>query len=45
MNVNFHLAEFGGHRQCGNGDIMILNFCVILQDHLIKRSCDLKGKR
>ena len=29
-------AKFGGHRQCGSGDIMVLVCHVISQDHVIK---------
>ena len=32
----YHLAKFVGHRYCGCGDIIILVFQMILQDHVIK---------
>ena len=40
IKVNYHPAAFGGHRYCGSGYMMILVCHVILQDHVIKRSCD-----
>ena len=33
-------CKFSGHRHSGSEDIMILVCHVILQDHLIKSSCD-----
>ena len=38
--LSYHPAEFGGHRHFVSGDIMILVCHVILQDHVIKGSCD-----
>ena len=38
------LAKFFGHRDRGSRDIMILTFCVISQDHVIKGSCNFMGK-
>ena len=29
---------------CGSGDIMVLNWHVILQDHVIKQSCDFMSR-
>ena len=40
MKVSYHPANFGGHRQCGSGDIMVLVCHVISQDHLINGSSD-----
>ena len=37
-------AKFGGHRQCSSGDIIVLVFHVISQDHAIKGSCDFMGR-
>ena len=36
MKLSYHLAKFGSHRHCGSGDIMILVYHVISQDHKIK---------
>ena len=44
MKVSYHPANFGGHRQCGSGDIMVLVCHVISQDHLINGSYDFVGR-
>ena len=36
-------AKFNGHEYCGIGDIKVLVCHVILQDELIKGSCDFMG--
>ena len=36
IEVNYHLAKFGGHWRRGCVDIMILIYHVILQDLVIK---------
>ena len=41
--VSYCLAKYGGHRHCGSEQIMILVFLVILEDHLIKKSCEVMG--
>ena len=33
------------HRHCGSGDMMVLVCHVILQVHVMKRSCDFIGRR
>ena len=38
------LDKFGGHRHCGSENIMISVCSVILQDHVIKESCDFMGR-
>ena len=42
IKVIYHHAKFTGHRQCGSGD-MILVCLVILQEQVIKGSCDFMG--
>ena len=37
-------AKFAGHRHCSCGDIIVLVFHVISQDHAIKGSCDFMGR-
>ena len=44
VKVSHHLAKFAGHRYCGIGNIMVLDCHVILQDIVIKGSCDLIGR-
>ena len=44
LKINHHPTMFGGHRHCGNGDIMLLVCRVISQDSMIKRSCDFMGR-
>ena len=41
--VSHHLAKFIRHRHCGSGDLAVLAFHVILQDHVVKGSCDFIG--
>ena len=43
-SVSYHPAKFGGHQQCGSGDIMILVCHVISYGHVIKGLCDLIGR-
>ena len=43
--LSYHPATFGGHRHCGNENIIILVCHVILQDHVIEGSCDFMGTR
>ena len=40
MRVSSSTAKFGGHRNCDSEDIMVLVCHVILQDLVIKGSCD-----
>ena len=42
--MSYHLAKFGGYRHCGSEDLMILVCHVILQDQVIKDSCDFMDK-
>ena len=37
-------TKVGSHQQCGSGDIMVLVCHAILQDLLMKRSCNLMRK-
>ena len=37
-------AKFNGHGHCGNGDIMVLVFHIILEEHIIKRLCNFAAK-
>ena len=43
--LNYQPAKIGGHNYSGSGDIMFLVCPVILQDHVIKVSCDFTGKK
>ena len=45
LQGKYHLVKFGGHWDCGRGDIMISVCHVIFQDHMTKVSCDVMGKR
>ena len=38
--VSHHIVNFGGHGYCGVGDVIILVYYVISQDHVIKVLCD-----
>ena len=40
--ISYHPAKFGGHRHCGSGDMILVY--VILQDQVIKGSCDFMGR-
>ena len=40
----YHLSKFGGHRHCGSKDIIILFSHLMLQDHVIKSTCEFKGR-
>ena len=40
IQENYNFVKFGGHRHCASEDIMILVCHMILQDHVIKGSCD-----
>ena len=42
--VSHKPAKFGGYMHCGSEDIVILVCHVMLQDHVIKWSCDLIGR-
>ena len=42
--ISHYPAKMFYHKQCGNGDTMVLVCNVILQDHPIKASCDFMGK-
>ena len=43
MMINYCPAKFNGHAHCGSKD-MTLMCHVMLQDHVIKGSCDFMGK-
>ena len=40
FKARHHSAKFGGHKQCGNKDTIVLVCSMISQDHLIKDSFD-----
>ena len=40
IKVSYYPAKFGGHRHSDSGDIVVFVFHVILQDLVIKESCD-----
>ena len=42
-HVCHHPTTFDVNRHCGSGDIMVLVYHVILQDHVIKVLSDLMG--
>ena len=39
-----NLTKFGCHRHCIRDNIMVLVYHMILQDHVIKGSCDFMGR-
>ena len=44
ITQKFHRpAKCGGHKQCGCGDMFLICH-LILQDHMIKRSCDFMSR-
>ena len=45
LKVCHHSSKFGAHRGCESGDIMVLVCDMILQDHVIKGSCDFMDGR
>ena len=42
--LNYHPAKYGDYGHYDNGNIKILAYHVILQDHMIKGSCDFMGR-
>ena len=42
--MSYHPAKFGGHSHSGSGVIRNLVCHVILQDHVVTRSCDFVGE-
>ena len=44
LKLSHHSFRFGGHGHYGSGDIIVLVCHVILQVHVIKVSCNYKGK-
>ena len=44
ITVSYDSVKFGGQIHSGSGDIMILVYHVILQDHLVKELCDFIGR-
>ena len=40
LKASQYLTKFGGNRDCGSDDVIVLVFHVISQDHLIKESYD-----
>ena len=45
IQVNYRLANFGGHIHSDSGDIVVLVCHVILKVQVIKGSCDFTGRR
>ena len=41
--VMYRPMKFGGHKHFGSGDMFSINH-VILEDHVIKESCDFIGR-
>ena len=41
--ISHHSAKFSGQRHCITGDTMILVCFMVLQDHVIKGSCEFRG--
>ena len=41
--LSYHPAKIVDHKHCGSRDIIVLICHVILQDQLIKASCDFMG--
>ena len=44
LKVCHHPTTFGGHRQYGSGDVMVLVCHVISQENVMKRSYDFIGR-
>ena len=44
IKVIHHPVKFGGHKHCVSEDIIVLAFLKILQEHVIKGSCDSMGR-
>ena len=44
MNVGYHPVKCGGHRHSDSGDIVILVYHVISQNHVIRGSFDFTGR-
>ena len=44
IKISYHPANFTRHRHCSSGDIMVIVYHVILQDHVIKGSCDVMDR-
>ena len=42
--VSHHTAEFGGPKDCGSRDIIVLLDQVILKNHMIEELCDFMGE-
>ena len=42
--MGHHLSKFGGDGHYGSGQIIVLVCYLILQDHMIKDSCDFKHR-
>ena len=42
--ASLQFANFGGNRHCGSGDIMVLCYHVVSQDHVIDRSYNFMDK-
>ena len=43
LKIIHHPTKCSGHRHLGVGDVMVLVYHVILQDHMIKESCAFIG--
>ena len=44
FKVGYHHVGFDAHRHSDNGDIVVPVCHAISQDHVIKESCDFKGR-
>ena len=44
LKVTHHPTKFGGRMHCGIGDIIVLVYHVIWQEHVIKGSYDFIGR-
>ena len=44
FKVGYHRFRFGVHGHSDNGDIVVPVCHAISQDHMIKESCDFKGR-
>ena len=44
FKVSHHPTNFGADRHCGEGNIIVLVFQVISQDHVVKVSFEFMGR-
>ena len=43
LKISHYPAKFGGHRQCGSRDVIVVVCHVISQDHLVKGPVTLRA--